>query len=365
MATFHEALKHKNRISPVLLKRAEVVAVGVGYMDPSKPALGSGVVVYTQKKIVPSSMTSLKGVLAKAGSAVPIRFVSSGEFKRHAEAPKPMAARISDYQSKHRPIPGGVSVGKVDPDSTGTGGLIVTKNNQLYILSNNHVLVKNNSSATTIIVQPGPADGGRAPKDTIGSLFEFNRLVPNGINFQDSALAKPTSNSLLNPRYLISASGRLVTVPGHISSYPVGLQLMKSGRTSGFARGMIEANHADVRVTYGGTLGDLTFRNQLVIRGTRGPVSLPGDSGSVWLRSSDRFAAGLNFAGSDNGMLSISNPIDVVMSRYGVRTAVPAARGTFKAGVIKGLAARGSHALVKPLSAGQRKRIRAVRATTK
>lgn len=115
MATFHEALKHKNRISPVLLKRAEVVAVGVGYMDPSKPALGSGVVVYTQKKIIPSSMTSLKGVLAKAGSAVPIRFVSTGDFKRHAAAPKPKAVKIGSYQGKNRPVPGGVSLGKVDP----------------------------------------------------------------------------------------------------------------------------------------------------------------------------------------------------------------------------------------------------------
>ncbi|MDU0201688.1 MULTISPECIES: hypothetical protein [Paenibacillus] len=365
MATFHEALKHKNRISPVLLKRAEVVAVGVGYMDPSKPALGSGVIVYTQKKIVPSSMNSLKGTLAKAGSSVPIRFVSAGEFKRHVAAPKPKAAKIGGYQGKHRPVPGGVSLGKVDPDSTGTGGLIVTKNNQLYILSNNHVLVKNNTSASVTTVQPGPADGGQAPADTLGRLFEFTKLIPNGVNFQDSALAKPTSNSLLNPRYLIRASGRLITVPGHVNTYPVGLQLMKSGRTSGFVRGTIEANHADVRVTYGGTLGVLTFRNQLVIRGTRGPVSLPGDSGSVWLRSSDNFAAGLNFAGSDNGMLSISNPIDVVMSRYGVRTAVPAAKGTFKAGVIRGHAARGSRTLVKPLSVGQRKRIRAVRAISK
>ena len=61
-----------------------------------------------------------------------------------------------------------------------------------------------------------------------------------------------------------------------------------------------------------------------------GPVSLPGDSGSVWLRSSDRYAVALNFAGPADGSRSISNPIGVVMSSYGVRTAIPAAGGTFR-----------------------------------
>ncbi len=93
----------------------------------------------------------------------------------------------------------------------------------------------------------------------------------------------------------------------------------------------------DVRVSYGGSLGTLLFRNQSVIVVTTGPVSLPGDSGSVWLRSSDRFAAALNFAGTADGIRSISNPIGIVMSTYGLRMAIPAPGGTFKAGEIKGL----------------------------
>ncbi|MBP1961470.1 hypothetical protein [Paenibacillus aceris] len=359
MATFHEALKLKNKISPVLLKRAEVVAVGVGYADPSKPSLGAGIIVYTQKKIVPSSLQSLKGVLAKTGTGIPIRFVPSGAFKTNSALPEPKAAAIGGFQGRHRPFPGGVSVGKVSPDATGTGGLIVTKNHKLYILSNNHVLVKNNSSASAATVQPGPADGGEAAKDTVGRRFQFVKLVP-GINFQDSALARPALNSLLNPRYLLNSSGRLITVPGHVSSYPVGQQLMKSGRTSGFVRGTVESNHADVRVTYGGALGVLTFRNQSIIRGNTGPVSLPGDSGSVWLRSSDRFAAALNFAGTSDGMRSISNPIGLVMSTYGLRTAVPVAGGTFKAGAIRGIAPKGNHSYVQPLTKEQRNRIRVV-----
>ncbi|MDF2646280.1 MAG: hypothetical protein K0Q73_2085, partial [Paenibacillus sp.] len=134
----------------------------------------------------------------------------------------------------------------------------------------------------------------------------------------------------------------------------------KSGRTTGFVRGTVEANNVDVRVSYGGTLGTLLFRNQSVIRGNTGAVSLPGDSGSVWLRSSDRFAAALNFAGTADGRRSISSPMGTVMSTYGLRIAIPAAGGTFKAGAIKGIAPRGNYAYVQQLTKEQRKRTRAV-----
>ncbi|WP_246362074.1 S1 family peptidase [Paenibacillus alba] len=360
MATFQEALKQKNRISPVLLKRAGVTAVGVGYADPQKPALGAGVIVYTHQKIIPSSLTSLKGVLTKAGTSVPVRFVHAGKFNAHASSSNAKGSKATSFTGRVRPVPGGVSVGKLNPDATGTAGLIVIKNNQLYVLSNNHVLINNNSSAFSATVQPGAADGGTGSRDTIGRAFQFVRLVPGGVNFQDSAIALPNSNSLLNPRYQISSSGQLITVPGHLLSYPVGLQVMKSGRTTGFVRGTVEANNADIRVSYGGTLGTLLFRNQSIILGNNGPVSLPGDSGSVWLRASDRFAAALNFAGTADGKRSISNPIGIIMSTYGIRVAIPAANNTVRSGSIRGIAPIGNHAYVQPLTEQQRKRMRAV-----
>ncbi|MDR6551307.1 hypothetical protein [Paenibacillus qinlingensis] len=361
MATFHEALKHKNRLSPMLLKRAEVIGVGVGYADPKKPSAGAGVIVYTHQKIVPSGLNNLKSVASKLGSSVPVRFLSSNSFKSHVyKAAKPKAYKAVSFQSRNRPVPGGVSIGKTNPSSTGTAGLIVIKNNQLYILSNNHVLVRNNSSAFSETVQPGPADGGVSGTDRVGRAFQFVPLRPSEVNFQDSCISLPTSNSVLNPRYLRSSSGQLITVPGHLLSYPVGLQVFKSGRTTGAVRGTVESNNVDVRVSYGGSLGTLLFRNQSVIVGTSGPVSLPGDSGSVWLRASDRYAVALNFAGPPDGLRSICNPIGVVMSTYNVRTAIPAAGGTFKAGHMKGAAPLGDASYVQPLTEQQRKRTRAI-----
>ncbi|WP_223192265.1 S1 family peptidase [Paenibacillus sedimenti] len=359
MATFYEALKHKNRISMSLLKRPDVYGVGVGYANPNKPASGAGINVYTRKNIAATSVQNLKMLMAAVGTNVPVRFIGSSKFRANAAASKPKLVRPTLFNRRVRPVPGGTSIGKVDPFSTGTGGLVVIKNNQLYILSNNHVIVKNNSTAFAETVQPGPADAGRSGTDRIGRLFQFVPLRPAGVNFQDSAISIPTSNSLLNPRYLVSSSGALITLSGHLTSYPVGLQLMKSGRTTGFVRGTVEANNADVNVNYGGTLGTIMFRNQSIIRGNVGAVSLPGDSGSVWLRS-DRFAAALNFAGSENGRVSISNPLGVIMSTYGVRVAVPAAGGRFRAGAIRGAAQKGNFAYVQPLTRAERKRTRAI-----
>ncbi|MFB9328762.1 hypothetical protein ACFFSY_22735 [Paenibacillus aurantiacus] len=359
MATFYEAVKHKNRMSPVLLKRAEVMAVGVGYADPSKPALGAGIIVYTHKKITSSSLNHLSQTIAKSGTSVPVRFIASGNFKKNASPAKPKAISPTQlYRSRIRPVPGGVSIGKLT--ATGTAGIVVIKNNQLFILSNNHVLIRDNSTAFSETLQPGPADGGISGRDTIGRAFQFVRLRPNQANFQDSAIAIPTSNGVLNPRYLFSAF-QLINVPGHLLSYPVGLPVLKTGRTTGFVRGTVEANNVDVRVNYG-ALGTLLFRNQSVIVGNNGAaVSLPGDSGSVWLRSSDNFAAALNFAGTtEGGLRSIANPLGVVMSTYGLRIAIPAAGGTFRAGAIKGAAPRGNYAYVRPLTQAQRKRSRAI-----
>ncbi|WP_238392563.1 hypothetical protein [Paenibacillus antri] len=79
--------------------------------------------------------------------------------------------------------------------------------------------------------------------------------------------------------------------------------------------------NTDVRVGYE-RLGSFRFKNQTVIAGKK-PVSLPGDSGSVWLRRSDDFAAAVNFAGSDDGKMSVAFPIQWFMVRFGARVARP------------------------------------------
>jgi hypothetical protein len=115
-------------------------------------------------------------------------------------------------------------------------------------------------------------------------------------------------------------------VPGYVTAYRVGEKLKKVGRTTGLVNGRVESVHTDLQINYGGSLGILTFEDQSVIRGTT-PVSLPGDSGSVWLRQSDNYAAAVNFAGTADGRLSIAFPVQWFMQAFNTRVARPIGAG--------------------------------------
>jgi len=217
-----------------------------------------------------------------------------------------------------RPVIAGYSIGRTD--ESGTAGLIVSTDPQgsnRYILSNNHVLVDNNSSRTSATIQPGGADGGSLKKDLVGYMSKYVKLHKKKNNYIDAAISRPLRRSLVKPKYAVYGN-----VPGYITSYKVGEKFKKVGRTSGVVTGTVESIHTDIQVNYGdyGNLGTINFKNQSIIRG-KGPVSLPGDSGSVWLTKKGNKAAAVNFAGSDNGLLSISYPIDWFMKVFGARVA--------------------------------------------
>ncbi|GEC92564.1 hypothetical protein BBR01nite_48950 [Brevibacillus brevis] len=226
------------------------------------------------------------------------------------------------------------------------------------MLSNNHVLNRNNTSGYTETIQPGGADGGRSGRDRVGRLYRYVRLRRNAVNRIDAAISIPTSNRLLAPRY--ATVGR---VPGVIRSYGIGRRLKKVGRSSGLTWGTVESIHTDIDVSYGnyGGLGTIRFRNQTVIRSTV-PISLPGDSGSVWLTAGN-YAAAVNFAGSANGRLSISYPVVWALQAFGVgiaRSAGRVGRSVAKAKRVKRNTAR-----TRPLSPAELKRVQTKKAASK
>ncbi|MCY9662683.1 hypothetical protein P5G65_22540 [Paenibacillus chondroitinus] len=351
-STFYQAFKLKNRIWRSMLGRPGVTGIGVGFADPNKPAKGAAIILYTDKKMSSAKKSGLYEVTGKwtKASSVPFRVYMTGQFKESSVSPTQSGPR-----ERWRPIPGGVSVGTTVPTSAGgTGGLIVIKNNTLFILSNAHVLVPDNTTEFHNTIQPSPADGGRTA-DQIGRAFQFVPRRTTSANFQDSAIAVANSNSLLNPRYLINDRGSLITVPGHLLSYQVGMTFKKMGKTSGFGRGVVEAIGVERTVT--GNLGTLLYRDQTVVRFTENR-SLPGDSGSVWLNdSSDRlnnYAAAVHFASPSDGSRSICYPIERAMRSYGTLVAIPAgSTGRFKAGAVGGRAPRNNYAYVRPLTRKQ------------
>ena len=209
-----------------------------------------------------------------------------------------------------RPVPIGVSTGH--PSITaGTIGCRVTDGTQVYALSNNHVYAdENRASLGDNVLQPGPYDGGQNPRDKIGTLAEFQKIVfsRRANNQIDAAIAWCTPDMLGNSTPATSYG----TPSSTIAAASVGLAVMKHGRTTGLTYGQVYAVNATINVDYDS--GTARFINQIVI--TPGTFSDGGDSGSLIVTETGNNPVALLFAGSSS--YTIANPIGAVLSAFGV-----------------------------------------------
>lgn len=215
------------------------------------------------------------------------------------------------FRGRQRPAPGGSSIGHPDITAGTHGCLVVLNNNRLCCLSNNHVTA--NSNAASIgdsIIQPGPADGGRLPRDRIGVLQAFVPIdFSGGANAVDAAVTW-TSFRLLSGQHHCY---QINTQPVRPS---LNMTVRKCGRTTQHTLGIVSGLRVSVRVDYR-SAGVALFRNQIQIRGVGGDFSRGGDSGSLVVTAGSRQPVGLLFAGG--GGVTFANPIDSVISALGVR----------------------------------------------
>lgn len=98
----------------------------------------------------------------------------------------------------------------------------------------------------------------------------------------------------------------------------IGLNVTKSGRTTGLTHARCSAINAAVKVGYGSF--QATFLGQDVFDDIAAPFSAPGDSGSLILATACRCPCSLLFAGG--GTLTIGNPIKKVVSRFNLSFAL-------------------------------------------
>ena len=162
-----------------------------------------------------------------------------------------------------RPLRPGASVGHVQV-SAGTLGAFVRVDGAVHVLSNYHVLAgRPQAKVGDVVVQPGPADGGSAPQDRIGTLAARVDLEPNGTALVDCAIAR-LDDELAEPdlRYPV---GRVTTTAAALGGESVG----KIGRTTAVTHGRVSAIELDdVVVGYGEELGELSFDNQIEVEST-------------------------------------------------------------------------------------------------
>ncbi len=315
--TINEIRKLLPEINPVLFTKPNLVATGVGYKRVQGKQIDELCIICSVDTKIASKSLSDRELIPPSIEGITTDVHPVGQIHT-LQAPT----------GRFRPAPGGVSIGHVNI-TAGTLGCLVTKNNTIYILSNNHVLANSNQSDKgDVILQPGPHDGGTIINDQIArlsdfipikfengngngnggcklttailSLFNFiarlsgsstrmfSRNISQKVNLVDCAIAEPLYESDVINEILQAG------IINGASDGELGMKLKKSGRTTGLTTGTIEQVDVSVRVNFGLNRTAL-FSDQLIA----GPMSQGGDSGSIVL-SDDNQAIGLLFAGSTN-----------------------------------------------------------------
>ncbi|MBZ5599808.1 MAG: S1 family peptidase [Acidobacteriia bacterium] len=223
-----------------------------------------------------------------------------------------------------RPIALGTTGGNANDKSSsfccsGTLGALVTRNSNLYILSNNHVLARSGKGVTgEAISQPGLVDNQCNVAATVANLTQASDLNSGGTSLADAAIAQIITGQV-DPSGAILGFGPTscgiasAAPPANTTIAPaVGMPVAKSGRTTGLTCSTISAIDVDVQVQYENSCGSnstflVTFNNQAAIDSTT--FGGPGDSGSLIVDSQTSQPVALLFAGDNPPTVTIANPI--------------------------------------------------------
>jgi hypothetical protein len=325
------ALTAKNRYVGEMLRRANVAACGVGYKIKGDTLTDELAVIVSVVKKLPAAQLTASDIVPPEVDGIKTDVIETGAFQ----------AQQTPRDHWRPTMPPGISIGHIDA-TAGTLGCLVRRGEEVFILSNNHVLANcNMAQPGDPILQPGRHDGGRA-EDRIATLSEYipldfgsetpsctiattiesglnwlasalgsrHRLAAyqqtTGTNWIDAALARPDDPEAVTPDIL--GIGR----PLGIHRAGLGTMVKKSGRTTGYTEGRIIQVDVTSQVSY--IPGDATFQGQMMATN----MSQPGDSGSAVL-DTQNYVVGLLFAGSD--VATLINPIESVLEALKVEIA--------------------------------------------
>lgn len=321
-------MKDWRKIQRELLKKKNVVAVGLGFKEVDGKMTGRRAVVCSVEKKESLSMLAVKDLIPVNIEGDVTDVFVSGKIKA-------LKARTNRW----RPAPGGVSIGH-EWISAGTLGCLVKRGNEVFILSNNHVLAdSNNAPIGSAIFQPGKYDGGTlidriailedfVPIEFVGgsSGCKIGNAIARIFNVPAMAAKRQTRLRAVNSEQLENLVDAAIARPINVKDVleeileigvPLGLEIgnlgmkiQKSGRTTGLTKGEITQIDVMVTVQYGEGKTAL-FVDQIMA----GEMCSGGDSGSAVLNM-DKELVGLLFAGSDK--TTIMSPMHHVFKELGV-----------------------------------------------
>jgi hypothetical protein len=211
----------------------------------------------------------------------------------------------------------GESIGLVAHGShnvTGTLGLYVRRGQQIFILSNNHVLAdEGRVPLNTAIVSPGPGIAGNPVP--IGTLSEFVPAAWDTSNIVDCAIAEIQPGAAWQN-----------TIPGFgaingVASPRGGRQVVKRGQSTGVTTGITLSNTKLSMVFNYPHASMVMFTNLMGIIGVGGSLfASDGDSGSAIVDDQTGNAVGLLIGVAENG-IAFANHMPTVMTQLNVQLA--------------------------------------------
>lgn len=298
-ATIDVQERHKHK----LLSMGDIAGTAVSIDDSGKPVI----VVFAKNE--EAALTLPDRLEGK-----PVKVHVSGEI----HAMRALRPSVNNKIKFPTPVPIGVSTGNVGECSAGTIGARVRDSaGNAYALSNNHVYaIENTALKGSDVVQPGLYDTKCLlnGNNIIGTLSDFVPINFSGVsNTVDAAIAL-SSPSLLGNATPSSGYG----TPNSVTVTPtVGQGVQKYGRTTSLTYGTITGINATIKVNYG-SMGTAIFVDQITV-GSPKPFIKAGDSGSLLVTNNPAAnPVGLLFAGNSTGTFAVANPIDDVLSSFGV-----------------------------------------------
>jgi hypothetical protein len=206
----------------------------------------------------------------------------------------------------------------------GTIGALIKREDDLFLLSNNHVIGGcNHAPVNTIIMTPAPRDsiGGIAPLE-IGRLSALCPLRSGDISFVEPCTTDAAIAKITNPALVTSWQGDDINgydTPTLYALPKAGMKVKKIGRTTGLTHGTIESlTVGTVKLPYKveGFNATVYFKDFWFIKGDDNTAfAMPGDSGSLVVSEDGNIALGLIFAA--NGQYACITPLKSIFDALG------------------------------------------------
>ena len=214
----------------------------------------------------------------------------------------------------------GVNATTLDCCSGTLGSLLADQKGKQYILSNSHVTGRMGSAAAgEAIVQPGFIDAA-CDHDIPKTVAKFTAAGGLSSNV-DAAISEAVAGAV-DPKGGIIGLGGAKSDGSYIAAPPattlatpvVGMQVAKSGRTTGLSCGVVEALNGTVQVSVPAECGipaasSIVYRGQIILDG----LVRAGDSGSLIVEAATARPLGLVAGLSNDGLYTSANPASDVI----------------------------------------------------